>query len=125
MYAPARGATLANGRQRDQPAVPIHAPARGATSSILPGDPGSMSSNPRPREGGDRPRGSIPRIAARVPIHAPVRGATKRQQRRILIIDVPIHAPVRGATFAQGRAFGLGEVPIHAPVRGATPIMAA
>ncbi len=75
IHAPARGATIACGQDRDQDPVSIHAPARGATRNSIDG-----------------------KVAIAVSIHAPARGATKAVNLCNHRTVVSIHAPARGAT---------------------------
>src|SRR6516225_2258689 len=77
--------------------VPIHAPARGATSQARLLTRIWSSSNP-----------------------PPARGATRWQLVAEGRPDVPIHAPARGATGCELDALDGAKVPIYAPARGAT-----
>ena len=86
--------------------VSIHAPARGATSSISrSADAGNVFQSTRPR--GARPVLSLMRgISFAVSIHAPARGATEHLVHRRDIWGVSIHAPARGATSGRDARYG-------------------
>ena len=77
--------------------VSIHAPARGATNTVL--------------KAFDR---------SGVSIHAPARGATGVCARLAERVRVSIHAPARGATPLKWSHCVHSFVSIHAPARGAT-----
>ena len=99
--------------------VSIHAPAKGATATRVPGG-----------------------IILRVSIHAPAKGATTgsgsragsfrfqstlpRRERQLCgqfslaFFHVSIHAPAKGATHGCDVAPGVSDVSIHAPAKGAT-----
>ena len=105
--------------EREDEAVSIHAPARGATCFVERKPRSTQCFNPRAREGRDEThRGGCGIMT--VSIHAPARGATRGARPRIDSGGVSIHAPARGATlFAVGR-HDVTVVSIHAPARGAT-----
>ena len=104
--------------------ISIHAPTRGATSSVksnsspitfqstLPrGErPSSgiwLSSpfhfNPRSHEGSDLPECAGGTDQVSISIHAPTRGATREQEKRVEQLKISIHAPTRGATVERVR----------------------
>jgi len=123
--------------------VSTHAPARGATLSILEGGLIPQSFNPRTRTGCDRlgllasetlagfnprtrtgcdrqwPLRCLPPLT--VSTHAPARGATPVLLGPFTLQQVSTHAPARGATFLTCRTGNLqNRVSTHAPARGAT-----
>ena len=77
--------------------ISIHAPTRGATTSVA----------------------GIPEVEG-ISIHAPTRGATKRMYKSCHLQEISIHAPTRGATHPQLITFPEVRISIHAPTRGAT-----
>jgi len=98
--------------------VSIHAPARGATESVLFRS-STMSFNPRPCTRGDT-EATGGGYAHKVSIHAPARGATQIIPVLDPLVRVSIHAPARGATSGSSRRPRRRPVSIHAPARGAT-----
>ena len=90
-----RGTTVIDGGMT---IVSIHAPARGATSSVLTRQQPVSCFNPRPRAGGDAVLLCRPTPPGTVSIHAPARGATVRRGACGARMGVSIHAPARGAT---------------------------
>ena len=123
--------------------ISIHAPARGATVSLVTRDSAHKHFNPRSREGsdtfGERSNGSSSIIS----IRAPARGATKPSTSRKPFRTISIRAPARGATVnvsiplsphlfqsalprgerppVQNCPNHFGIISIRAPARGATP----
>ena len=77
--------------------ISIHAPPRGATSTL--------------------PFFTIPLL---ISIHAPPRGATLSEQWRVCPSSISIHAPPRGATVTRMISMIATNISIHAPPRGAT-----
>ena len=123
IHAPARGATSTIELSRVRQRVSIHAPARGATDGL----------DARCHPGG-------------VSIHAPARGATGALVSQQSVVDcfnphpraggrptrphlctrqVSIHAPARGATLKGRGPVMRKRVSIHAPARGATSPLCA
>ena len=78
--------------------VSIHAPARGATQSLIGADHFKFCFNPRTREGCDVFQVNFFEQDLFVSIHAPARGATGVEVTAKLYYGVSIHAPARGAT---------------------------
>ena len=98
--------------------VSIHAPARGATSFLLPWMVSPPCFNPRSRTGSDGP--IVPVLhPPGVSIHAPARGATVYMTTLTRFPGVSIHAPARGATCRRRPMRAKRPVSIHAPARGA------
>ena len=121
--------------------ISIHAPARGATFTLLLQIINYSYFNPRSREGSDailppfllyssnfNPRsreGSDPHDCLRphaqsISIHAPARGATSCSPTVNSKIVISIHAPARGATVLCSSNQQPVAISIHAPARGAT-----
>ena len=100
--------------------VSIHAPRRGATSSLSKFlATFFMFQSTRP--GGARLEFLVSRTSGDdVSIHAPRRGATYGIGGIIDLFIVSIHAPRRGATVLPDWIKGQSPVSIHAPRRGAT-----
>ena len=100
--------------------VSIHAPARGATVSLVTRDSAHKHFNPRSREGsdtfGERSNGSSSIIS----IRAPARGATIRDACFHSHCLISIRAPARGATVRSGKISNRYGISIRAPARGAT-----
>ena len=97
IHAPARGATSSIKRAKSSWPVSIHAPARGATRRPAPRRSAPGGFDPRPRAGSDNGAPVDWRVRE-VSIHAPARGATLRQEHMQTGYRVSIHAPARGAT---------------------------
>jgi len=119
IHAPARGATRSLVPARIPGVVSIHAPARGATWLCIHRLLGVIRFNPRPRTGGDlmapattgRGESFNPRPRTGGDASRPPAGA---------VHAVSIHAPARGATRLIPAPQPRPEVSIHAPARGAT-----
>ena len=99
--------------------VSIHAPARGATSPLLPMQRGKYSFNSRSREGSDSR--CLLAVCSRSCFNS-----RSREGSDVALLqtdgkgNVSIHAPARGATLQASRAYPQFYVSIHAPARGAT-----
>ena len=102
--------------------ISIHAPARGATKSMLPGSLPPWYFNSRPCERGDDCGSDGPHQAGHISIHAPARGATLRDGVGYDPGKISIHAPARGATPLRPDGQRSEGISIHAPARGATRI---
>ena len=100
--------------------VSIHAPAKGATPSVMAERSKRDCFDPRPREGGDG-AGVVDGGGQRgVSIHAPAKGATRLFRARLQLGAVSIHAPAKGATAPRLIGPACDRVSIHAPAKGAT-----
>ena len=124
------------------PAISIHAPAKGATSSVPQVWERSARFNPRSCERSDVQIEVSFSPKNHVSIHAPAKGATfkrywadsekrggnQRDGERSDLCRVPqgiegpvsIHAPAKGATYKQLAMRSGQYVSIHAPAKGAT-----
>ena len=122
--------------------ISIHAPAKGATCSLLSAALGKLFQFTLPRR--ERPVLPLqPAAAAPISIHAPAKGATRSVPRRIGYIHdfnsrsregsdhlsfvsvisgyaISIHAPAKGATMPPLKAPDQISISIHAPAKGAT-----
>ena len=122
--------------------ISIHAPARGATSSVYERWLARLYFNPRSRTGSDI--SDLSRYCFLfISIHAPARGATVDNADPFQYLGISIHAPARGATLyarlnlreilnfnprsrtgsdivIPNRNAALEHISIHAPARGAT-----
>ncbi len=87
-------------------AVSIHAPVKGATLIAAKVWRGTLSFNPRTREGCDYTLLLVGEQLLAVSIHAPMKGATHITRYRIPRAEVSIHAPVKGATKANMDVLG-------------------
>ena len=100
-------------------AISIHAPAKGATSSLSPVCRRTVFQSTLPR----RERlwyVYLCRYRRSISIHAPAKGATAEQCGRVIRITISIHAPAKGATrFCRGYPH-CKRISIHAPAKGAT-----
>ena len=124
--------------------ISIHAPARGATYSVVSKNNHFSNFNPRSREGSDK-KNNHKILVTMISIHAPARGATftaradllsrkgfqstlprgERQLEDLRTINpkiISIHAPARGATTFDADRDKINIISIHAPARGATPL---
>ena len=99
--------------------ISIHAPARGATLTVMCNLPSAVYFNPRSREGSDLSIIIIP-FRFVISIHAPARGATQSGIIAVMYDYISIHAPARGATAATLDLIYNPIISIHAPARGAT-----
>ena len=77
--------------------ISIHAPAKGATASML-----------------------IPLARSKISIHAPAKGATTLELYRWRLRTISIHAPAKGATDKLAKSMAIKYISIHAPAKGAT-----
>ena len=78
--------------------ISIHAPVKGATTTL-----------------------TTPTTSQDISIHAPVKGATfSRSCHASLDGGISIHAPVKGATNSDKAETNATLISIHAPVKGAT-----
>ena len=89
---------VGHGRVARRHRVSIHAPGRGATSSLR-----SISCPPKVFQfthpgGVRRTLSGRKEVSSNVSIHAPGRGATGRETFQCHVLGVSIHAPGRGAT---------------------------
>ena len=131
---------MGDGYQEVQEVISIHAPTRGATSTVvrskglilfqstLPREerPSSrqvfykiLHFNPRSHERSDGQKQLI-NHARIISIHAPTRGATEYTHINVKICVISIHAPTRGATRVRRTNSWKIFISIHAPTRGAT-----
>ena len=97
IHAPTRGATTSVEALSVSMGISIHAPTRGATLSLR-----------------------ISNHSLSISIHAPTRGATYKESNFNSYNFISIHAPTRGATSSGSCHSGTTCISIHAPTRGAT-----
>ena len=127
---------------RFEPAISIHAPARGATTPVFFNNGALAISIHAPARGATSPRLSPCPSSLRISIHAPARGATVLNVFHVYaplfqsthprgvrpeVYAAParaerisIHAPARGATIFCVLDRTVYLISIHAPARGAT-----
>ena len=102
--------------------ISIHAPVKGATTSVRTRQVLDFYFNPRSREGSDAKTSFRYPYLIRISIHAPVKGATEFIISICKISKISIHAPVKGATGIILYLAIYHAISIHAPVKGATPM---
>ena len=123
IHAPARGATSGVVPFDNLEFISIRAPARGATIRSRIGRSSRHYFNPRTREGCDF------LLLALVKKLAKFQSTHPRGVRRIEDLEaqalrmISIHAPARGATIYNGHSFFTIYISIHAPARGATYLL--
>ena len=102
--------------------ISIHAPARGATATVLILPAALPHFNPRSRKGSDFIDLYPVPFDIAISIHAPARGATASVPIADDTFAISIHAPARGATGQVSIVINHGQISIHAPARGATAV---
>ena len=119
IHAPAEGATSSLLSGVPCPEISIHAPAEGATAAIRRNLTADCNFNPRSRGGSDIFR-TPPHLISSISIHAPAEGATTLKIISVFLLFISIHAPAEGATNFSSFSASSRSILIHAPAEGAT-----
>ncbi len=99
--------------------ISIHAPTRGATSSVVCLNSSMRNFNPRSHERSDSSRRSNHKCKANFNPRSHERSDGGAPSDDIALI-ISIHAPTRGATHTLLHQRHIHSISIHAPTRGAT-----